>query len=267
METPVWVVIDGHRIPATLYDDGEVKGSKVYRANSWDALLAQLPPSVAVEVRKHEWRPRTLVGGLPTVPVGRVGINVVFADFNNYTIRRSTEIRLDIHKPRSGIEDVVEAILDKGCAIATNPFVQVGAAAAGQVKIAALAATGCALYQATSSTPVDTVTIEPRGTTSSGTVPAPVPPPATYTSAIAAYDPAIQRYRIAQPVGVNGLGAAYQEVAQATSKPPGATLVSLPEYKKKTGTRPWYKSPVPFVVGGLLAWGGAVYYLRKRRRR
>ncbi len=100
----------------------------------------------------------------------------------------------------------------------------------------------------------------------------PPKPAVTYPKgSIAAFDSAIQKYRIASPIGLSG-EATHREVALEATLPSGVTLVPMPEYQKKTGGTPWYKAWQTYaIVGGVVAVGAGAFYLKrrgkKRRRR
>jgi hypothetical protein len=91
---------------------------------------------------------------------------------------------------------------------------------------------------------------------------------------IAAFDPKIQRFRIAKRVHTR-LGAFEQsapfEVVQQTAAtlPSSTSLVALTEFQKATGTLPITKQPLFWVVVGtsVIAAGAGGYVLYRRRRR
>lgn len=77
-------------------------------------------------------------------------------------------------------------------------------------------------------------------------------------------------WRIAVPrsagLGGRGFGAAYQEVAPSTSKPPGATVVTPYTFNLKTGSLPFYKDwriMVPAGVGLAAVLGLVVWWWRR----
>ena len=97
---------------------------------------------------------------------------------------------------------------------------------------------------------------------------------------IATFDPKLNLYRVAVPIGA-GFGAAtplrdlfvpaptHNEVTTTPSAPATAVLVSLTTYQLKTGTLPWYKNPRVWAVIGAstAAVGTGSYVLYRRRRR
>lgn len=91
---------------------------------------------------------------------------------------------------------------------------------------------------------------------------------------IAAFDPKIQRFRIAKRVGA-GLGNLGQDATHvvvqqtAATLPSSTSLVSLTEFQKATDTLPVTKQPVFWVVVGVgvIAAGAGGYALYRRRRR
>lgn len=111
--------------------------------------------------------------------------------------------------------------------------------------------------------------VEPPG----GPAPSPgagaAAPPSPYPAgSIAAFDPQIQRYRVAVPrfAGLGSLSAPqYAEVALRADKPAGVKLVPIATYQSQTGNQPWYKKWQTYAIaGGILALGGGAYALSRR---
>jgi hypothetical protein len=96
--------------------------------------------------------------------------------------------------------------------------------------------------------------------------PVPAPTTAYPAGSIAAFDAGLQKYRVASPIGLSGPAATHHEVAILSALPSGVSLVSLAEYRTKTGSTPWYKAWQTYAIGGgVLAIGAGVFYVKRRR--
>lgn len=118
------------------------------------------------------------------------------------------------------------------------------------------------------------------------TPPAPpvLPKPTTRypVGTIAAFDPKLNKYRLAIPLGTrltlaatthDSLGAAadvtHMEVPTSSTVPSGIPTIPLTIFQRSTGTLPFYKKPVFWVSIGVSAaavGGGAAFMVYRRRR-
>lgn len=179
-------------------------------------------------------------------------------------------------------------VIDRTCALATDPKVQAGAAAAalypsgysqaGAAGVAATAAACSALRPPTfPGPPLQTLPTPWRMTAS---VMKPVasfvqrPPaaptaPAIPAGSIATFDKKRGGFRIAVRAGLSGFGAeaAFTEVGVQSTLPANVRLVDTKTFDKETGTaKPFYKRPLVIggIVAGVLVLGVGGYALSRR---
>jgi len=152
-------------------------------------------------------------------------------------------------------------------AVATGVISPTGVVAGGAAAAAAL----CALNASSGAPPPPPLPVKvPTGPTApTTTISHTIAKPATiaYAGGIAALDPKTGLYRIAMPTGLHDFGAPapFTQVAVAAS-PGAASVVTPPDFDKQTGQVAWYKRPMTYAIaGGVLAVGGGVMILRRRR--
>jgi len=280
---------------------GETAKLKIQRYLGWDeasGTLGHLPNDPMTQEQAKF--PGRLVGDLPVggydarhsffvrfyagaTPITKDNYKTLFAKVDKVKIgiHRDPPTESFWHTILSPIEDLVDMI----CGPAMDPRVQAaqGALIATAVATGVISPTGvvaggaaaaaalCALNASSGAPPPPPLPVKvptgPTAPTTSITQSLPMAPATKYAGGIAALDPKTGLYRIAMPTGLHDFGAPAPFTQIAVGASPGAaSVVPAGDFDKQTGQVAWYKRPMTYAIaGGVLAVGGGVMILRRRR--